>query len=116
VKKASSSAVGCHQNVSAHANGTSYAGRGSSCSGFGASGVASGCLDVYDEARSHAGGDVIMTLDVMICSSCLGASNTPHSLAGRAVMMTMDHTCCSSIGSESPLLVDGVQMVTPSGG
>jgi hypothetical protein len=37
-------------------------------------------------------------------------------LAGRAVMVVMDHTCCSSVGGESLLLVDGVRMVTSSGG
>jgi hypothetical protein len=116
VKKASSSAVGCHQNVNTHTNGTGYGRRGSSCSSFGAGGVASGCLDVYNEARSHANGDMIVTLYVIVCSSCLGANNMPHSLVGRAVMVAMDHTCCSSVGGESLLLVDGVRMVTPSGG
>jgi hypothetical protein len=116
VKKASSSAVRCHQNIGTHANGTGYGGRVSGCSGFGTGGVTSGCLDVYDEARSHADGDMIVTLEVTVCSGWLGADNTPHSLADRAVMVTMDHTCYSSIDCESPLLVDRVRMVTPSDG
>jgi hypothetical protein len=68
----------------------------------------SGCFDVYDEARSHAG--------VTVCSGCLGADNMPHSLVGRVVIVTMDHMCSSSVGDRSPLLVDRVWMVTPSGG
>jgi hypothetical protein len=108
--------VRCHQNIGTHINDIDYGRRGSGCSGFGTGDVASGCLDVYNEACSHVGGDVIVTLDVMVCSGCLGAYNTPHSLAGRAVMVTMDHTCCSSIDGESPLLFDRVRMVTLSGG
>jgi hypothetical protein len=94
-----------HQNVGTCANGTGYGGRVSGCSGFGTNGVASGCLDVYDETCSLSSGTVIVTLDVLVCSSCLRANNAPHSLVGGVVMVTLDHTGCSSVGGESPLLV-----------
>jgi hypothetical protein len=77
VKKASSSAVGCHQNVGTHANGTGYGGCGSSCFGFGVGGVASGCLDVYDVARSHAGGDMIVPLMLRYASAAWVLTTCP---------------------------------------
>jgi hypothetical protein len=116
VNKAFSSAIGHQQNISTHSNDTGYGGRDSGCSAFSVGGVASSCLAVYDEARSLAGGAMIVTLDVMVCFGSLGANNAPHLLASAAVMVTLDRTGCASIGGESPLLVDGARKVTPSGG
>jgi hypothetical protein len=103
VTKASSSAVGCHQNVGTRANRTDYGGRGSASSGFGTCGVTSGCLDVYDEAHSHAGGDVIVTLDVTVCFSCLGAEPTGSWWWPRTICATPTSAAslyCWSMGCE----------------
>ena len=58
-----------HQNIGTHTNGISCDERVLGCSSFGADGIASGCLDVDDEASSLAGSVVMVSLDVVVCYS-----------------------------------------------
>jgi hypothetical protein len=105
-----------HQNVDTRTNYTGCGGRILGCSGFNIGGVASGCLDVDDEASLLAGWAVMVTMDVTVYFGFLGADNLPPSLADRAAMVTLDCMGCSIIGGGSPLLGDGARMVTSDGG
>jgi hypothetical protein len=77
LKKVSSSMVFTHQNIDTRTNYTGCGGHVSGCSGFDVDGVASGCLDIDDQASSLANWAMMVTLDVSVYFGFLGADNAP---------------------------------------
>jgi hypothetical protein len=66
-----------HQNIGTRTNYTGCGGHVLGYSGLGASSVASGYLNVDDEASSLVSWAMMVTLDVTVYSSCLGAGKVP---------------------------------------